>query len=162
MTTVRRIRLADVDELFQMVRDLADYENSLAEVQSSADDFRVALFGPAPQLFGHVVEHGSRLAGFAVWYVSFSTWTGKHGIYLEDLYVRPEHRGSGFGRALLVELARLCVERGYARLEWWVLDWNEPALRFYSSLGATSMDEWTQHRLTGPSLDALGGFAHAP
>lgn len=95
------------------------------------------------------------LAGFALWFLNFSTWTGTHGIYLEDLFVRPELRGQGHGRALLQTLARLCVERGYQRLEWWVLDWNEPALRFYRSTGACPMDEWTVHRLTGDALRAL-------
>jgi len=156
MSAIRLIRPDEVDELFAMICELADYEKSLHEVGSSAEDFRVALFGPEPQLFAHVVEHDGGLAGFAVWYVNFSTWSGKHGIYLEDLYVRPQFRGHGFGKGLLAQLAAVCVERGYARLEWWVLDWNEPALQFYRSLGAIGMDEWTQYRLTGPSLDALG------
>lgn len=155
MSSVRAIRPDDVDELFAMIRELADYEKSLPEVQSSAEDFQVALFGSEPKLFGHVVEHQGRLAGFAVWFVNFSTWSGQHGIYLEDLYVRPEYRGLGFGKALLAQLATVCVERGYARLEWWVLDWNEPALEFYRSLGARSMDEWTVHRVTGPELTEL-------
>jgi len=155
MSAIRLIRPDEVDELFAMIRELADYEKSLHEVASSAEDFRVALFGPNPQLFAHVVEHDGGLAGFAVWYVNFSTWSGKHGIYLEDLYVRPQFRGLGFGKALLAQLAAVCVERGYARLEWWVLDWNEPALGFYRSIGAEPMDEWTVHRVTGEALAAL-------
>ncbi len=93
--------------------------------------------------------------GFALWFLNFSTWTGQHGIYLEDLYVRPDQRGSGLGRALLAELARICVSRGYARLEWAVLDWNSPARRFYASLGAAEMDDWTVNRLAGPALRTL-------
>ena len=119
MGTIRAIRPDEVDELFAMICELADYEKSRHEVQSTAEDFRVALFGPNPQLFGLVVEHEGTLGGFAVWYVNFSTWSGKHGIYLEDLYVRPHLRGHGYGKALLAELARICVERGYPRLALW-------------------------------------------
>ncbi len=106
-------------------------------------------------MFAHVAEHQGEVVGFALWFLNFSTWTGQHGIYLEDLYVRPDQRRSGLGRALLAELARVCVARGYARLEWSVLDWNSPARRFYASLGAAEMDEWTVHRLAGPALAAL-------
>jgi GNAT superfamily N-acetyltransferase len=95
--------------------------------------------------------------GFALWFLNFSTWTGQHGIYLEDLYVRPDQRRSGLGRALVAELARICVTRGYARLEWSVLDWNAPARTFYASLGAAEQDEWTVNRLAGPALRALAG-----
>jgi GNAT superfamily N-acetyltransferase len=152
---VRPIRPEEVDELYAMICELADYERSLAEVRSTAEDFRVALFGPSPQLFGLVVDSDGdgALGGFAVWYVNFSTWSGKHGIYLEDLYVRPHLRGQGMGKALLTELAHICVERGYPRLEWWVLDWNQPAIDFYRSIEALSMDEWTVNRLTGEALE---------
>jgi GNAT superfamily N-acetyltransferase len=102
-----------------------------------------------------VAEHKGEVIGFALWFLSFSTWEGKHGIYLEDLYVRPDARGAGHGRALLAGLARICVQRGYARLEWAVLDWNSPALGFYASLGAAAMDEWSVHRLAGSALRAL-------
>jgi GNAT superfamily N-acetyltransferase len=115
------------------------------------------LFGDHPAVFAHVAEHEGAVAGFALWFVNYSTWTGRHGIYLEDLYVSPELRGHGYGRALLAELARICVERGYGRLDWSVLDWNEPAIGFYESLGAVAMDEWTVHRMTGPALHALTG-----
>jgi GNAT superfamily N-acetyltransferase len=161
---VRPVRPDDVDELYAMVRELAQFERSLHEVRSTADDFRAALFGPDPKLFGHVVDMGgtdgadgaeTTLGGFAVWFVNFSTWSGKHGIYLEDLYVRPQLRGTGYGKALLRELAATCVERGYARLEWWVLDWNRPAWDFYASIGALAMEEWTVHRLTDEPLRAL-------
>lgn len=149
---VRPIREDEVDELYAMIRELADFERSLREIRSSAADFRVALFGPEPKLFGHVVEHDGALGGFAVWFVNFSTWSGKHGIYLEDLYVRPQLRGQGYGKELLRTLARICLDRGYARLEWWVLDWNAPAVQFYRSIDALSMDEWTVNRLTDDAL----------
>jgi GNAT superfamily N-acetyltransferase len=103
----------------------------------------------------------ARLAGMALWFLNASTWLGRHGIYLEDLYVRPQYRGRGYGQALMATLAAICVERGYARLEWWVLDWNAPAIGFYESLGARAMDEWTVHRITGAELDALAGQAPA-
>ena len=103
-----------------------------------------------------------RLAAFALWFLNTSTWTGRHGIYLEDLYVRPQHRGLGLGRRLMSELARICLDRGYARLEWWVLDWNEPAIDFYDRLGAQPMDEWTVHRMTGAALQALAGDPPRP
>jgi len=155
---VRPVRPEDVDEVHAMVRELAEYERAPHQVTSTPEDFRAALFGANPALFGHVVEEpDGGLAGFAIWFVNFSTWTGRHGIYLEDLYVRPAARGLGYGRALLAQLARTCRERGYSRLEWWVLDWNEPALAFYRSLGARPMDEWTVHRLAGGALDELGG-----
>jgi len=153
---VRAARLEDVPDIYAMVRELAEYEKSLHEVRATPQDFEAALFGPSPAVFGHVVEHtngaGTELAGFALWFLNFSTWEGFHGIYLEDLYVRPHLRGHGYGKALLAELAKTCVERGYRRLEWWVLDWNEPAIGFYRSIGATSMDEWTVQRVTGEAL----------
>jgi GNAT superfamily N-acetyltransferase len=152
---VRPVRPDEVDELFAMICELAEFERSRHEVQSTAEDFRVALFGPDPKLFGLVVDTqdgAGGLGGFAVWYVNFSTWSGKHGIYLEDLYVRPHLRGHGYGKALLSELAQICVERGYPRLEWWVLDWNETAISFYRRIEALSMDEWTVNRLTGEAL----------
>jgi GNAT superfamily N-acetyltransferase len=152
---IRPVRADEVDELYAMIRELAEYERSLHEVRSTAQDFREALFGSEPKLFGHVVEHEGSLGGFAVWYVNFSTWSGRHGIYLEDLYVRPHLRGLGYGKELLRTLARVCVERRYARLEWWVLDWNEPAISFYRSMGALSMDEWTVNRLTDEPLRLL-------
>jgi GNAT superfamily N-acetyltransferase len=152
----------DVPAIDQLIRDLAGYERSLPEVTGTPQDLAAALFGPEPAVFAHVADQDGRVVGFALWYLSYSTWQGRHGIYLEDLYVEPEQRGRGYGRALLAALAALCVERGYGRLEWSVLDWNAPALGFYASLGATAMDEWTVHRLTGPALQALAaGRPHA-
>lgn len=164
MTTgrVRRARPDDVPEILGMVRDLAEYEKARDEAVATEEQFQAALFGPEPKVFAHVVEHegdGHALGGFALWFLNFSTWLGQHGLYLEDLYVRPELRGSGYGSALLSTLARECVENGYGRFEWWVLDWNEPALSFYRRLGAVPMDEWTVQRVTGEALVALAGRA---
>lgn len=114
-----------------------------------------ALFGERVSLYGHVAEVDGNVVGFAVWFKNFSTWRGRHGIYLEDLFVAPEHRGSGIGKALLATLARECVTHGYPRLEWWVLNWNEPSIAFYRSLGAVAMDEWTVFRLTDQALSEL-------
>jgi GNAT superfamily N-acetyltransferase len=149
---IRPARPADVPAIYRLIGELADYERAPHEVTGTQDDLRQALFGPEPAVFAHVAEHEGRVAGFALWFLNYSTWLGKHGIYLEDLYVSPELRGLGLGKALLAELAAICVERGYGRLEWWVLDWNAPARGFYASLGATEMDEWTVHRLTGQPL----------
>ena len=154
---IRPAEAADIPAIHRLIRDLAEYEKALAEVSTTEEDLRRALLGDRPAVFAHVAEAGGEVAGFALWFLSFSTWTGQHGIYLEDLYVRPDQRRSGLGRALLAELARICVTRGYARLEWSVLDWNTPARDFYASLGAAEMDEWTVNRLTGPALRALAG-----
>ncbi len=158
---VRRARPGDVPEILTMVRELAEYERAPHEAVATEEQFHRALFGPEPKVFAHVVEHetddGRRLGAFAMWFLNFSTWLGQHGLYLEDLYVRPELRGTGYGTQLLATLAQECVENDYGRLEWWVLDWNEPALGFYRSIGAVPMDEWTVHRVTG---DALQRMAH--
>ena len=156
---IRPARAADVPVIYQLIRDLAGYEKALPEVTGTEQDLRQALLADSPAVFVHVAEHDGEVVGFALWFLNFSTWAGQHGIYLEDLYVRPDMRRFGLGRALLAELARICVERGYARLEWWVLDWNQPARAFYAALGAAEMDEWTVHRLTGPALRALAGRA---
>jgi GNAT superfamily N-acetyltransferase len=148
-----------------MIAELAEYERARHQVTATEDDLRGALLGDRPALFAHVAEHDGEPVGpegpvgFAIWFLNYSTWLGRHGIYLEDLFVKPHHRSHGHGRALLAELARICVERGYPRLEWWVLDWNEPARGFYASLGATAMDEWTVQRLTGPALARLAASA---
>jgi GNAT superfamily N-acetyltransferase len=154
-TVVRRVRESDVPAVVGLVRELADYERSLHECELTEAQLHKALFGPAPKVFGHVAEVAGGVVGFAVWFLNYSTWRGVHGIYLEDLYVRPTQRGSGLGRALLRELAAECVRQGYARLEWSVLDWNEPAIGFYTSLGAKPMDEWTIFRLTDDELAVL-------
>jgi len=154
--SVRRAVPADVPAVVALVHELADYEREPASCHLTAEQLHAALFGPEPALFGHVAEAGGEVVGCALWFLSFSTWRGVHGLHLEDLYVRPAHRGAGLGRALLAALAGLCVDRGYGRLEWSVLDWNAPALAFYRSLGAVALDGWTTHRLDGPALAALG------
>jgi GNAT superfamily N-acetyltransferase len=155
--TIRPIEPQDVPAVVTLVEDLAEYEQARHECHLTPEQLSAALFGPHPALFGHVaVGADGAVIGFALWFLNFSTWDGVHGIYLEDLYVRPEHRGNGAGRALLAELARICVERGYSRLQWWVLDWNTPSIGFYKSLGAVPMDGWTVFRLAGEPLTALG------
>ncbi|MCG8916112.1 GNAT family N-acetyltransferase [Actinokineospora sp. PR83] len=156
---VRRVSESDVDAVVGLVHELAEYERAPHECHLTAEQLRAALFGDAPALFGHVAEVGGEVVGCALWFLNFSTWRGTHGIYLEDLYVRPTERGGGLGKALLTALAEECVARGYQRLEWWVLDWNEPALGFYRSIGAVPMNGWTVHRLTDAALAALGAGA---
>ncbi|ALU94610.1 GCN5 family acetyltransferase [Streptomyces globisporus C-1027] len=157
------IRIAtpdDIPVLHALVRELAAYEKALDEVVASEAQLAEALFGDRPAAYAHVAaaDDGSgEVIGFALRFLNFSTWRGVHGIYLEDLYVRPERRGGGHGKALLAELARICVERGYERLEWSVLDWNAPSIAFYESLGARPQDEWTVYRLTDGALASLGG-----
>ncbi len=164
--TVRPARPEDVPEILALVRELAEYERSAHEVLATEGMLADLLFGSntpsgAPAAHCHVVQAPDdtadvpALAGMALWFLNTSTWTGRHGIYLEDLYVRPAFRGLGLGQALMGQLARICVERGYARLEWWVLDWNTPAIDFYRSLGAQPMDEWTVHRISGAQLHRL-------
>ncbi|CAM4095936.1 GNAT family N-acetyltransferase [Streptomyces albus] len=147
----------DIPVLHTMIRELADYERASHEARATPEQLREALFGPHPAVHAHLAEgDDGEPVGFAMWFLTFSTWRGVHGIHLEDLYVRPAARGGGHGKALLTELARLCVQRGYARLEWSVLDWNAPAIGFYESLGARPQDEWTVYRLTDDALKALG------
>ncbi|WP_328299503.1 GNAT family N-acetyltransferase [Streptomyces sp. NBC_00435] len=155
---IRSVVASDVPVIHTMIRELAEYEKVPHEARATEEQLREALFGERPAAFAHVAcTPEGEVAGFALWFLSFSTWRGVHGIYLEDLYVRPGVRGGGYGKALLRELARICVERGYERLEWAVLDWNAPAIDFYRSVGAVSMDEWTVNRLTDDALRKLGG-----
>lgn len=156
--SVRPVEPRDVPAVLRLVRELAEYEKALHEVEATREQLGAALFpdGRTPALFAHVAEVGGELAGVALWFLSFSTWTGTHGIWLEDLYVSPAHRGSGLGQELLRTLAAECVERGYARLEWWVLDWNTPSIGFYESIGAVAQDEWTRFRLDGAALELAG------
>ncbi|MFF4649766.1 GNAT family N-acetyltransferase [Streptomyces sp. NPDC001380] len=160
---IRPASVEDVPAIHAMIRELAEYEKALHEAVATEEQLRDALFGPQPAVFAHVAvegeDPGGEPVGFALWFRNFSTWRGTHGVYLEDLYVRPHARGGGHGKALLRELARICTERGYARLEWWVLDWNEPSIGFYRSLGAEAMDEWTVFRLTGEPLARLAAGA---
>jgi GNAT superfamily N-acetyltransferase len=154
---IRAARPADVPVLLQLVHELADYEREPDAVEATEPMLHAALFGEQPAASSHVAVLDGEVVGFALWYVTFSTWKGLPGLWLEDLFVRPAARGSGFGKELLQALAAVCVERGYPRLEWWVLDWNEPARGFYRSLGAVPQDEWTTFRVDGPALRALGG-----
>jgi GNAT superfamily N-acetyltransferase len=148
---IRRVRESDVDAVVGLAYELAEYERAPQECHLTAEQLHAALFGPSPALFGHVAEVDGQVVGSALWFLNFSTWRGTHGIFLEDLYVQPAMRGSGLGKALLMALARECVDKGYARLEWSVLDWNTPAIDFYKAAGAVPMDEWTVFRLTdGP------------
>jgi GNAT superfamily N-acetyltransferase len=157
--SIREVRPEDVPAVVRLVHELALYEREPESCHLTEEQLSTALFGPAPALFGHVAESDGEVVGCALWFLNFSTWRGVHGIYLEDLFVRPEHRGSGLGRALLARLAEVCAERGYGRLEWSVLDWNEPSIAFYRSLGAVAQDEWTTYRLDGDALMALGRAA---
>ncbi|GAA3758346.1 GNAT family N-acetyltransferase [Salinactinospora qingdaonensis] len=157
---IRPARPGDVATIRQLVGELAEYEKEPEAVVSTEADFAEALFGEHPAAFAHIAEHITpegehTVAGFALWFRNFSTWTGRHGIYVEDLYVRPHLRGRGYGRALLAELARTCAQHGFSRLEWSVLDWNRDAIEFYTSLGAVAMDEWTVFRVSGDSLARL-------
>jgi GNAT superfamily N-acetyltransferase len=145
----------DVPAIIDMIRGLAEYEKALEKVETTADQLRDALFGASPAVFCHIATDGEKVTGYALWFVSYSTWRGKHGIYLEDLYVHPGHRGQGYGNELLIELAGICVERDYGRFEWAVLNWNTPAIEFYRSLGAEPLDEWITYRITGSALDKL-------
>ncbi|HYS39789.1 MAG TPA: GNAT family N-acetyltransferase [Pseudonocardiaceae bacterium] len=152
---IRRVVPSDVDRVVALTHELADCEKAPDECHLTVEQLHTALFGYQPALFGHVAEVDGEVVGFAVWFLSFSTWRGVHGLYLEDLFVRPEHRGSGLGRALLAALARECVEHGYARFEWSVLNWSTPTIEFYRSVGAVPMDEWTRFLLTDDALRAL-------
>ena len=146
---------ADLPTILQFIHDLAEYEKAPDEVELSLDDLKDSLFGVNPQVFCLISEVDNETSGFAVWHLNYSTWLGKHGIYLEDLYVDPKFRGLGHGKALLRKLDQICIENGYKRLQWWVLDWNESAIDFYKSIGAEPMDEWTVFRVSGSSLEKL-------
>ena len=152
---IRAAEGADAPLVLRFIRELAEYERLLHEVEATEDRLRETLFGALRRAEVVIAELDGEPVGFALFFHNYSTFLARPGIYLEDLYVRPEARGRGAGRALLAHLARLAKERGCGRLEWWVLDWNEPAIRFYRALGARPMDEWTVFRLTGPDLDRL-------
>ena len=152
----------DVPVILELIHELAVYEREPDAVEATEDMLRTALFGDSPAASCHVATLGGEVVGFALWYVTFSTWKGLPGLWLEDLFVRPVARGHGLGKALLQELARVCVERGYPRFEWWVLDWNEPSIGFYRSLGAVPQDEWTVFRVDGEALVHLATPDGAP
>jgi GNAT superfamily N-acetyltransferase len=157
MLTIRKAEPNDAALVHAFVRELAEYERLSHEVMASQEDIADALFQEGPRVFCDIAEWSGEPAGFALWFYNFSTFRGRHGIYLEDLYVRPSHRGRGIGKALLAELARRCGREGLARLDWAVLDWNAPSIAFYESLGAAAQGDWTGYRLTGKALDDLAG-----
>jgi len=153
--TVRVATLADAPLILSFIRELADYERLLHEVEATEADIRRDLFGENPRSFCEIAEHDGRPVGFALWFYNYSTFRGRAGIYLEDLFVRPEARGVGAGKALLAKLARRCVDADLGRLEWAVLNWNTPSIEFYDSLGASKKDDWTVRRLDGEALERL-------
>jgi GNAT superfamily N-acetyltransferase len=152
---IRRARPDDIALILSLLRELADYEKLLHEFEATEQMIASALFGEHPKLFCEIARWNGEGVGFAVWFNNFSTFSGRTGIYLEDLFVRPAHRGKGIGKALLAHLAKECVANGWSRLQWSVLDWNAPSIAFYKSLGAELMDEWTVCRVNGPALTAL-------
>jgi GNAT superfamily N-acetyltransferase len=158
---IRSATPADVPNILSLIQQLADYERASDEVKATEEQLHAALFGPdaVASCLLAVADSGpdESVVGFALWFRTFSTWLGVASIYLEDLFVEPDARGGGYGRALLTELAAIAVERGYGRVEWSVLDWNEPAQGFYRKLGARPQDDWTVWRLTGEALAELGG-----
>ena len=152
---LRIARPEDVPTIHALICELADYEKLRHEVDASIDDIARDLFGANPRVFAEIAELNGEVAGFSLWFYNYSTFRGRHGIYLEDLFVRPPFRGKGIGKALLASLARRCVAEGLPRFQWSVLDWNTPSIEFYKSLGAVLMDEWTVCRVGGPALTAL-------
>lgn len=179
MTLVREAMPEDVAAMHEMINELAEFEKSLEEVIATEQDLMQALFGrdflspefeqhesisltgqantPSghPALYAYVIEDpadSETIAAMAIWFLNYSTWDGKHGVYLEDLYVRPQFRGQGMGKALLARLAQVCLDNDYSRFQWWVLDWNEPAIEVYRSIKAEAMDEWTIYRVSGQAL----------
>ncbi|WP_189870618.1 GNAT family N-acetyltransferase [Streptomyces bluensis] len=160
---IRAATVNDVAEIRAMIRELAAYERAVEQARATEEQLRQALFGAHPAAFALIAEDDDTgvIVGFALWFPRFSTWTGTRGMHLEDLYVRPQARGAGHGKALLAALAAICEQHGYERFEWWVLDWNEPAIGVYKSLGAEFLEEWTVCRLSGEPLSALAARAPA-
>ena len=152
---IRNAVKEDAPQILQLIKDLAEYEKAPLEAKATLEQIDESLFSDDPHAFCHVVEIDGTVVGISIWFLNYSTWLGKPGIYLEDLYIDPAYRGKGFGLALLKELAKICIERDYERLQWWVLDWNEPSIEFYKSLGAEPMDEWTVYRVSGDALKKL-------
>jgi GNAT superfamily N-acetyltransferase len=153
--TIRPARAGDRDLIFAFIRELAAYERLLDQVDATAGDIERDLFGASPRVFCDIAEADGKPAGFALWFYNYSTFRGRYGIYLEDLFVRPAYRGRGLGKDLLANLAKRAVAEKCSRVEWSVLDWNEPSIAFYKSLGAKAMDEWTIFRLTDEALHDL-------
>ncbi|WP_059046845.1 GNAT family N-acetyltransferase [Streptomyces acidiscabies] len=154
---IRNATVDDVADIRAMIRELAEYERAVEQATATEEQLREALFGAEPAAYALIAEDDGTggVVGYALWFPRFSTWTGTRGLHLEDLYIRPSARGAGHGKALLAALAAICVSRGYERFEWWVLDWNEPAIAVYKSLGAEFLDEWRICRLSGAPLEEL-------
>jgi len=153
--TIRPARPGEAGLVLSFIRELAEYEKLAHEVEATEATIADALFGASPLVYCDIAEWNGEPAGFQVWFLNFSTFSGRYGIYLEDLFVRPALRGKGIGKALLAHLAKHCVENGWSRLQWSVLDWNTPSIEFYKSLGAVLMDEWTVCKVTGEALETL-------
>jgi GNAT superfamily N-acetyltransferase len=154
---IRLAQPADAEDIHRLIYELAVYEKAPEQMVATIDQINTSLFNANPVAFCHVAEVDGKVVGIALWFLNYSTWLGKAGIYLEDLFVQPEYRGHGIGKGFMQTLAALCVERGYERFQWWVLDWNKPSIDFYQALGAVPMNEWTVFRLSG---DALEKFAN--
>ena len=155
--TIRGAVPADAALILRFVEALADYEKLRHEAQATEADILRDLFGASPKVFAELAFSGDRPVGFALWYYTYSTFQGRHGIWLEDLFVDPEARGQGAGKALLVNLAQRCVRENLGRFEWAVLDWNAPSIAFYKAQGAVMMEEWERCRVTGDALVRLAG-----
>ena len=154
---IRAAQPADASLIYSLVRELADYERLAHEVDSTEEQIATALFGPEPRLFCDIAEWDGEAVGFALWFLNFSTFRGRHGLYLEDIFVRPALRGKGIGKALMRHLARRCVEKNFARFEWTVLEWNKPSIEFYRSIGANVLDDWRVCRMSGEALARFAG-----
>ena len=159
--SIRQANIQDCPLILKFIRELADYEKLLHEVVADVAALESSLFGVKPNAEVVIAEHQGQPLGFALFFHNYSTFLGRPGLYLEDLYIQPEMRGRGFGKTLLAYLANLALERNCGRLEWWVLDWNQPAIDFYRSLGAEPMDDWTVNRVTGDALNALASHFSA-
>jgi GNAT superfamily N-acetyltransferase len=152
---IRSAEPRDIPEILALIKELAEYEKAPGEAKATEQQLRDALFSQNPRVFCEMAEVDGQILGFAIWFLNFSTWQGKHGIYLEDLFIRPQYRGQGWGKKLLQHLAAKCVANDWGRFQWWVLDWNEPSIEFYKGLGAVPMDEWTVYRVSGDALPKL-------
>lgn len=158
--SIRNAIITDIPVIHKYIKDLAEYEKAPEEAVLTHQDLESTLFCTSPQVYCLLSEEEQSVTGIAIWHLNYSTWLGKHGIYLEDLYVDPKYRGRGHAKALLIQLAKICIQRGYPRLQWWVLDWNKSAIDFYNSLGAQPMDEWTVFRVSGKELGKLANLGN--
>jgi GNAT superfamily N-acetyltransferase len=154
---IRAAKPDDAPAILRLIKALAEYERLIAQVENSEALIHETFFVREPRAFCSIADYAGQPVGYAIWFYNYSTFTGRHGIFLEDLFVVPEHRGAGIGKAFLRHLAERCVKEGLTRLEWSVLDWNEPSIRFYRALGAAPLEGWTGYRLAGDALRRLGG-----